>query len=264
MFVDWFTFIAQIVNFIILVWFLKRFLYGPIIKAIDEREKKISDQFLEANAKTEAALKEREEFQKKNEEFDRRREELLAEAVDEVKTRRSQMLDEARGEADGLRGRLHETLEKEGHDLEREIIRRIKNEVFVIARRALMDLADAGLEERMTGVFIKRLRALSGDEKTRMSAILRSPSAAVLLRSAFELSPDQRAAIGAAANETFSADIKIGYEIMPELISGVELTANGYRVVWSVEDYLASLEKSVAGFFSEKLEMGPKTDEHGA
>jgi len=264
MFVDWFTFIAQIVNFIILVWFLKRFLYGPIIKAIDEREKKISDQFLEANAKTEAALKEREEFQKKNEEFDRQREALLAAAVDEVKTRRLQMLDEARVESDDLRGRLHETLEKEGRDMEREIISRIKKEVFAIARHTLAELADSGLEERMTGVFIKRLRALSDDEKTRMAAILRSKAAEVLVRSAFELSPDQRAAIGTAANETFSADIKIRYEITPDLISGVELTANGYRVVWSVEDYLESLEKSVAGFFSEKLEMGPKTDEHGS
>ncbi|HNY10345.1 MAG TPA: F0F1 ATP synthase subunit B [Candidatus Wallbacteria bacterium] len=264
MFVDWFTFIAQIVNFIILIWFLKRFLYGPIIKAIDEREKKISDQFLEANAKTEAAVKEREDFRLKNEEFAGRREAMLAAAADEVKIKRQQMLDEARTESGLLRERLNETIEKERLDLEREIIRRIRAEVFTVARRALSDLADTGLEERLAAVFIKRLREVSGDDKNRMAAILRSPAGAVSVRSAFELAPDQRAEIGRAFNETFSADKKILYETAPELICGVELTANGYRFVWSISDYIAALEKSVDGFFLEKLEAGLKTDEHRA
>lgn len=40
MLIDWFTVIAELVNFLILVWLLKRFLYEPVLKAIDEREKK--------------------------------------------------------------------------------------------------------------------------------------------------------------------------------------------------------------------------------
>jgi len=35
--IDWFTVIAQIINFLVLVYLLKRFLYGPIIRVIDER-----------------------------------------------------------------------------------------------------------------------------------------------------------------------------------------------------------------------------------
>ena len=38
--INWFTVIAQLVNFLILVWLMKRFLYKPILNAIDEREKK--------------------------------------------------------------------------------------------------------------------------------------------------------------------------------------------------------------------------------
>ena len=33
-----FTVFAQAINFLILVWLLKRFLYKPILHAIDERE----------------------------------------------------------------------------------------------------------------------------------------------------------------------------------------------------------------------------------
>ena len=40
--IDWFTVVAQAINFLILVWLLKRFLYKPILHAIDEREKGIA------------------------------------------------------------------------------------------------------------------------------------------------------------------------------------------------------------------------------
>ena len=49
--IDWFTVVAQAINFLILVWLLKRFLYKPILHAIDEREKGIAAQLAQAEAK---------------------------------------------------------------------------------------------------------------------------------------------------------------------------------------------------------------------
>jgi len=48
MLIDWFTVGAQIVNFLILVWLLKHFLYKPILDAIDAREKKIAAELADA------------------------------------------------------------------------------------------------------------------------------------------------------------------------------------------------------------------------
>ena len=42
MLIDWFTVGAQGINFVILVWLLKHFLYKPILGAIDAREKHIA------------------------------------------------------------------------------------------------------------------------------------------------------------------------------------------------------------------------------
>ena len=42
MLIDWFTVGAQVLNFLILVWLLKRFLYRPILHAIDAREQRIA------------------------------------------------------------------------------------------------------------------------------------------------------------------------------------------------------------------------------
>ncbi len=51
MLIDWFTVVAQIVNFLILVWLLKRFLYKPILDALDAREKKIAKELADADLK---------------------------------------------------------------------------------------------------------------------------------------------------------------------------------------------------------------------
>jgi F-type H+-transporting ATPase subunit b len=72
------------------------------------------------------------------------------------------------------------------------------------------------------------------------------------LRSAFDLPAAQRTAIQNALNETFSVDVSIRFETAPELISGIELIANGQKVAWSISDYLAALGKSVDELLKEK------------
>jgi F-type H+-transporting ATPase subunit b len=96
MLIDWFTVAAQALNFLILVWLMKRFLYKPILNAIDAREKLIAKELADADAKKAEAQKEHEEFQKKNEEFDQQRAALLTKATDEAKTERERLLDDAR------------------------------------------------------------------------------------------------------------------------------------------------------------------------
>ena len=80
MLIDWFTVSAQVVNFLILVWLMKRFLYKPILHAIDAREQRIATELADADAKRAEAEKEREKFQKNNEEFNRQRNDLLGKA----------------------------------------------------------------------------------------------------------------------------------------------------------------------------------------
>ena len=96
MLIDWFTVGAQALNFLILVWLMKRFLYKPILDAIDAREKRIAAELADADAKKAEAKKERDEFQHKNEEFDQQRAALLTKATDEAKAERQRLLDEAR------------------------------------------------------------------------------------------------------------------------------------------------------------------------
>ena len=252
MLIDWFTVGAQALNFVILVWLMKRFLYKPILHAIDAREKRIAMELADANAKKAEAQKERDEFQHKNEEFDQRRASLLSQATEEAKAERQRLLDEARQAADALSAKRQETLRNDAHNLNHAIRRRTQQEVFAIARKALADLATTSLEERLEEVFTRRLREMDGHAKAGLAEALKKASDPALVRSAFELPAEQRAAIQNALNETFLAEIHIRFETAPDLISGIELTTNGQKVAWSIADYLVSLEKGVDELLKEK------------
>jgi F-type H+-transporting ATPase subunit b len=265
MLIDWFTVGAQALNFLILVWLLKHFLYQPILDAIDAREKRIAAELADADAKKAEAKKERNEFQHKNDEFDQQRAALLSQATVEAKAERQRLLNEARSEADALSTKRQDALKREQQGLNDEITRRTREEVFAIARKTLSDLAGTSLEERMSEVFSRRLRELNNDAKKDLAEALNTASAPALVRSAFDLPAEQRAAIQNALNETFSDEIKVRFETVPDAISGIELTANGRKVAWSIADYLASLEKSVGELLMEsskpknKLETKPKS-----
>src|ERR1700735_4485553 len=110
MLIDWFTVGAQALNFLILVWLLKRFLYKPILNAVDAREKLIATELSEARAKMTEAQKERDDFQHKNEVFDQQRAALFDKATDEAKTERQRLIDEARKAADALSAKRQEAL----------------------------------------------------------------------------------------------------------------------------------------------------------
>jgi len=252
MLIDWFTVGAQALNFLILVWLMKRFLYQPILHAIDEREKRIAAELADADAKKAEAQKERDEFQQKNEAFDQQRAALLSQATDEAKAERQRLLDEARKAADSLSAKRQETLRNDAQNLNQAISRRTQQEVFAIARKALADLATTSLEERLGEVFTRRLRELNGQAKANLAEALKTTSDPALVRSAFDLPAEQRAAIQHALNETFSAEVRVRFETAPDLVSGIELTTNGHQVAWSISDYLASLERGVGELLKEQ------------
>jgi F-type H+-transporting ATPase subunit b len=260
MLIDWFTVGAQALNFLILVWLLKRFLYKPILNAIDTREKLIAKELADAATKKAEAQKERDDFQHKNEEFDQQRTALLTKATDEAKAERQRLLDEARKAADALSAKRQESLSNNAHNLNLAISRRTQQEVFAITRKALTDLATTSLEERLGEVFTRRLREMGGPAKEALGKALKTTAEPALIRSAFDLPVGQRSAIQNALNETFSADIHLRFETAPDLVGGIELTSNGQKVAWSIADYLASLEKGVDELLKEKDKPPPKID----
>ena len=253
MLIDWFTVGAQAVNFIILVWLLKRFLYKPILDAIDAREKRIATESAAAGAREAEARKSRDDFDEKNRQFDQDRGALMAKAALEIKAEHERLLDDARKAANDLLSAQRAAARSDSTALMGQMMRLAAAEVFDVARRALRDLASMTLEERLGEIFTRRLREMRPDAKQLLGVALRAPHAAAIVRSRFSLAAPEKASIQNALNETFCADIRLTFETAPDGICGIELTAGGQKLSWTIAGYLGALEEKAQTLINAQI-----------
>lgn len=245
MLIDWFTVIAQLTNFLVLVWLLKRFLYGPILNAIDEREKRIANELASADKQKLDAQQQHEKFQQKNIEFEKHRLTRMNQVAQEAKIERERLLDVVRQESDALRNKLSLALKNEQLMLHDTLNQHVKEEVFAIARKTLMDLAETSLEERMANKFITRLDGLSDNEKKSLTLAFTPEQQPVMVQTAFDLPEQSRMLITTALNKLFGETVVIKFSTQPDKISGIEINSNGQKIGWSISDYLDSLTQHV-------------------
>ncbi len=256
MLIDWFTIIAQLINFLILVWLLKRFLYKPILHAIDERETQIAGKISNAETIELNAKKESDELQAKIKEIDDQRATLLAKAATKAETERERLLEEAKKEIAFFTEKRRKDFKREEKDINKRIIQQMQNEVFAIIRKVLLDLAGTKLESQIVDAFIQRLSELDEDKNNFIKSLPSSSNSLDqgIIRSTTQLTLKQRKAIEDAISENFNIKSELQFEIVPDLFSGIEFIMNGQKLAWSIEDYLASLETKVHDFLNpEKL-----------
>lgn len=246
--IDPFTVGAQVVNFLVLVVLLRRFLYGPVTRAMDRRESEIAARLEEAARARRDADAEAERLRAANADLDGSREHLLAEARDDAGKQRKELLAEARADADRQRQRWHEAIEREKEALLDELERRALERVHAIARRALRELADEELEQRIARVFLRRLDELGPEAWARVGADRDDEEPrAILVTSAFPLPDDLRGEIADRVRSRVGADAGVRFEVDQEAIAGIELRTHGLRVAWSLGDFVDSLEDLFPG-----------------
>ena len=255
MHIDWFVLFAQIVNFLVLVFLLKYFLYGRILDAMDARQARIEASWADARNQREKARHEAEDYQDKTRCLEAEREELLSQAHAAATKARQDLLDKARTDVDALKNRWHETLEREKQSFLEDLRRRAGAHVYDTIRRVMHDLAEAELEERVLGVMLRRLE---GPETEQIEAIRGNLGQAdaetgVIVRSSFALRTDQEERIIAALEDYAPAETPIRFEHSPEIITGIEVLVHGHKVSWSVGDYLLALEEAFQQALKEEI-----------
>ncbi|MGA2191665.1 MAG: F0F1 ATP synthase subunit B, partial [Steroidobacteraceae bacterium] len=245
------------------VWLLKRYLYKPILNAIDAREKRIAAESAAAGAREAQARKAQDEFEEKNKQFDQDRGALMAKAALRIKADYERRLDDARKEANALLSEQRAAARNDAAALMDQMMRLAAGEVFDVARRALGDLASVTLEERLGEIFTRRLREMKPAAKQLLDVALRVPHAVAVVRSRFSLATQEKAAIQNALNETFAADIRLAFETAPDGICGIELTVGGQRIAWTIAEYLGALEEKAQALISTQIKPSgavPKLD----
>ncbi len=246
MLIDWFTVGAQIVNFLILVWLLKRFLYKPILAAMEAREQQIAANLQEAQKKKIEAETASANFHKQLADLERHKAADLQKAAEETEAARRKMLGEAREEIKTLRAKWQAALRDEQEELCHDLARKVQQEVFAMARQVLQDLAGESLEARMAELWMDRLRTLDQEEKERLVASLRHAQGQAVIRSAFDLPAPVREKLTQAVKQELGTDARVAFETAPNLIGGIELNTADRKLSWTIAASLSAWEKSVA------------------
>jgi F-type H+-transporting ATPase subunit b len=255
---DWFTLIAQVVNFLVLVWLLKHFLYGRIVRAMNEREAKIAGRLEEAARRRASAEQEAELFRTKNREWEEQRDWMLARAKEEAESHRRELMEAARLETETAQVQWLEALRRERQGLLQDFRERVGQEVFTLARQGLKDLANADLEEQVLKVFVERIQALDPPEREALVAAARDSDREVEIRTAFPVLPEAREDLSQFLRQQLDDSVDVRFTTVSELICGIELRAHSYRLAWNLDSYLEGLEARVFEALDESAKKHAK------
>lgn len=239
--VDWVTVVAQVVNFLVLVYLLKRFLYGPITEAMQHREQRIAERMDEAESREQEAEEEAEAYRQQKRELDEKRENLEREAREAADRERRELIEQAREDVDAQRDQWLAGLKREQDAFLCQLRTLAADEIAQAARRLLDDLADASLEERMVHRFVKHLR--EADDEAR--AVLTKGRDHVAVVSAFALSDEAEDLIIDAVQEITDTEAQPQFEQDSGLVCGIELRLEGYKLGWTVDRYLDAVEQRI-------------------
>jgi len=251
--IDWFTFAAQVFNFLVLVVALKFLLYDRVLKAVRERRENIRSEFDEAERKAEQAESRREEYEKKIEEFEKEKERRRSELKSEIDEKREKMTGELRREIERKREDWMGSLVREKKSFLGDLRESAAGEIFLAARTMLRDLADEELERRIAERFAGMLEDLDEDSAGELAGALSGKGGALEVRSSFELSGGMRERITEAAGRALDMEPEVDFKEDGGLVCGVAMRAGGVEVSWNVQDYLGDLEDRTGEKIDEKV-----------
>lgn len=235
--IDWITVAAQIANFLVLLWLLKRFLYRPILDGIDAREKEISERMSEARHVREAAEAAKADYQAQIASLRQGREGMMEETRRAAQAERDALLATARAQVAHERQEREEQRAQEARRYSEELHRTGAMALLALTRKALADLSDETLEQRI----VKRASSHSESLSEQLQQAAGDNSTAVI---------STRDPLPQDLQEQLSAELasvldgrQWRFETDPALSPGLTLRLGGARLGWTVDSYMDGLEE---------------------
>ncbi|NPV63743.1 MAG: hypothetical protein HPY61_14160 [Methanotrichaceae archaeon] len=250
--IDLFTTVAQIINFIILIYLLRHFLYRPVLKLMKDRETLIFSGLKEVEEKKQEVEKEAESYRQKREEISSEHEELLIKAKEDAKNFKSDLIKEAREEIEENKAEWYKDVLREREEFLDDLRTHIGEQIYAISRRALKDLANEDLETQIIETFIKRLQNLEEPEKETLKEFYGDLEQPITVRSAFVLSEKRQDEIKDVLRDQSNSELRVTFQVDEGLISGIEMSARNLEISWNIASYLDSLEADFSRMLEER------------
>ena len=243
------TFILEIINFLVLVWILKRFFYKPILEVIARRK-----------AGIEATLSKAEHLQNSAENLQQQYEVRLAEWEQEKQAAQQSLSDDIRQERERQLALLRSELEAEREKEEVLITRKLDSEREKLtetaltqgaqfASRLLSVLSGPDLERRLVERLLKELETLPAEQADQLRASNGSPNnASVIVTSAYPLDESNCQAIEQACSKYLTLSGQFLYRQDADLIAGLRINIGSWVLATNLQDEL----KGFIGFEHER------------
>ena len=239
MLIDWFTVWVQIVNFLILVMLLNRFLFKPIRGAIARREKSVADALNRAEQAENNAQARVQALEDEKRALETIRERLMDEARDQVAKWREDATKNAREDVETLRRAWIANMTRDRQLFLDGLKTRMVRHVVCIGEKVLRDLADQRLNQQVTRVFLEKIAARKDEFNHR--AVTRG----ILVQSGFALDDEDARTLRDRLAQWFPETGRIRFESEPGLGLGIQLVIGDRKATWHLNDYLKDLETEI-------------------
>lgn len=236
---DWSTFLLEIVNFLILVWLLKRFLYQPVLNVIARRRKTIEDELSRAREGQQAAEKLKGDYEARLADWEREKRAALVRLDQQLEEERGKRLQQLDQELEQQR------LKHRARDEHQQLQWRTQAEAEALqlgasfASRLLQSLSGPELDLRLQRLFIEQLAALSGDALRELREGWQRADARIDVVSAQPLDAEREQAIRAALEERLGKrDGQWRILCDASLIAGLRVSVGGWILEANLRDEL--------------------------
>lgn len=239
-----FTIIAQLVNFIVLIFILNKFLYKPVLQTLEKRRNEVKKRIEETEQKLIESEQLKEEYLNKLKVLEQENAELKSKAVQDVKKFKELEIQKAKDDVANRKNKFNEYLDFEEKGLINNFNEKFGSLFVKYSNMLLKSIANSDLEREIINKFVEKINLLNQQKIDEINSL---KSSTVIIRSNNDLTSDLKEFIKATLIGKKINFSNITFEVDTNLILGVEMKIKSYVLSWDVKelsnDFLNSIGK---------------------
>jgi F-type H+-transporting ATPase subunit b len=236
---DWSTIVLEIINFLVLVWLLKRFLYQPVLQAIARRKAEIDASIADAEAKRAEVDSLRQQYENRLSDWEHERSTARAALRQELESERRHRLEELRAALESEQEKVRVANQRRLAEAQRQAEQQAVLHSAQFASKLLSQLSGAEVDARLVSWATQALAQLAPERRAALRNNKSAREAQVV--SARPLSDDTRRALEAALRELLGGPIACTYDEEPALIAGLRITIGPWVLRANLQDELQGM-----------------------
>jgi F-type H+-transporting ATPase subunit b len=233
------TFALEVLNFLVLVWLLKRFLYRPVLDVIERRRAQDEETVAQAKALREEAEALKTQYEQRLAHAAEDRERALAKLDGEIAAERAKRL---AGVEEQVQADLERRQALAARDMEQRDVERAQRAIQLgaqFAARLLDRLAGPALDDGLVDLALSDLGSLGAAQRDALHTALAAGDVDVEVASAHPLAPARRQALTQALADLGGQPLRPTFVEDASLKAGLRVRAGAWVLMANLRDELA-------------------------